>query len=140
MSDNKTKPSSQSIEEFLDTYPNPKIIPDCRELIKIFKTATKCEPIKWAHMIGFDSYHYKYASEREGNYFITGFAPSKIGITIYAHCDYDGLEDDLAAFGKYKKGVGCIYIKSLADVDIKILKKIITNCVKWNKKTYPKNK
>jgi hypothetical protein len=89
-------------------------------------------------MIGFDSYHYKYASGREGDYFITGFAPSKIGITIYAHCDYDGLEDDLVAFGKYKKGVGCIYIKSLADIDVKILKNIITNCIKWNKTTYPK--
>jgi Domain of unknown function (DU1801) len=138
MNDNKTKPSEQSVLEFLDTYPNQKVILDCKKLIKIFEDITKWEPVKWAHMVGFGTYNYKYASGREGNYFITGFAPSKIGITIYAHCDYNGLTEDIAELGKFKKGVGCIYIKSLADIDIKMLKKIITNCIKWNKKTYPK--
>ena len=81
MNENKTKPSKQSVLEFLDTYPNQKVIPDCKQLITIFDDITKFEPVKWAHMIGFGTYHYKYASGREGDYFITAEFTDEHGFT-----------------------------------------------------------
>jgi Domain of unknown function (DU1801) len=129
MNDNKTKPSEQSVLEFLDTYPNQKVIPDCKKLITIFEDITKWEPVKWAHMIGFGSYHYKYASGREGDYFITGFAPSKVGITLYV-LKYGEDNSELDKLGKFKNGKGCLYIKKLEDIDLAVLKKLIKEKLK----------
>jgi hypothetical protein len=138
MNDNKTKTSQLSVNEFLDRYPNQKIIPDCHKLISIFKEVTKCEPVMWSTMVGFDTYHYKYASGREGDYFITGFAPTKVGITLYGLSSYYGIIEETKQLGKLKAGKGCLYIKSLDDIDIEILKIVIAKTVSKINELYPK--
>jgi hypothetical protein len=140
MNENKTKASQLSVIEFLDLYPNQKVIPDCKKLIAIFKEVTKCEPVMWSTMVGFDTYHYKYASGREGDYFITGFAPSKVGITLYSLSSYYGTIEETDKLGKIKAGKGCLYIKSLDDIDVDTLKIVIAKTVQKIKELYPDNK
>ena len=139
MSENKTKPSAVSVIQFLEQYPNQKVIEDCKILIKLFKKITKCEPVMWSTMFGFDQYHYKYESGREGDAFITGFAPSKVGITIYCLSDYPELNSDLAKLGKYKAGKSCLYIKKLSDIDLSVLTNIIKNTISGIKQKYKHN-
>jgi hypothetical protein len=125
--DNKTTVSQSSVTDFLNQYPNQKVIPDCMELISIFEEVTGEEARMWSTMVGFGTYHYVYDSGREGDYFVTGFAPSKVGITIYTNCQELIAKDPsmLGDLGKFKSSKSCLYIKKLEDIDQKVLKSII---------------
>jgi Domain of unknown function (DU1801) len=79
----------------------------------------------WSTIVGFGNYHYKYASGREGDFFLVGFSPSKVGIAIYVASGYSELTEQLAKLGKHKIGKSCLYIKSLSELDLDILKEII---------------
>jgi hypothetical protein len=122
---NKTQPSSASVSDFLASYPNQKVIPDCHKLIKIFEEITGQEGVMWSTMIGFGNYHYKYESGREGDFFLVGFSPSKVGITLYISSGYTDLTEKLAKLGEHKIGKSCLYIKSLTDINLETLKEII---------------
>jgi hypothetical protein len=93
------------------------------------KKATKAEPKMWGpSIIGFGDYHYKYASGRENDWFMTGFAPRVQNLTLYMMGGFD--PELLKKLGKYKTGKGCLYIHQLEDVDKKILNELITKSVK----------
>jgi hypothetical protein len=76
-------------------------------------------------VVGFGSYHYKYASGREGDWFLVGFSPRKRYLTLYLMCDLAPLAPQLARLGKHKTGVGCVYIRRLSDVDAAVLRKLV---------------
>ncbi len=96
------------------------------------------KPAMWGEsIVGFGIYHYKYESGREGIFFITGFSPRKQSLTIYIIPGFDKYEDKLKKLGKFKIAKSCLYIKSLKDVSLKTLEKIITDSVKYMKKKYP---
>ncbi|TFG06446.1 DUF1801 domain-containing protein, partial [Candidatus Thorarchaeota archaeon] len=78
----------------------------------------------------FGSYHYKYASGREGDWMKTGFSPRKQNLTVYIMSGFEEYKDLLAKLGKYKIGKSCLYINKLADVDKSVLKQIIRNSIK----------
>jgi Domain of unknown function (DU1801) len=122
----KTIVSNDSILDFLNNYPNQKIVPDCLKLIKIFEQISSQKAKMWGNMIGFGSYHYKYPSGREGDYFKIGFAPSKVGITIYNSAQYLDQVKNLEKLGKFTTGKSCLYIKSLDDINIVVLQEILT--------------
>jgi uncharacterized protein YdhG (YjbR/CyaY superfamily) len=84
-------------------------------------------------IIGFGDYHYKYASGREGDWFLTGFSPRKQSLTLYMMSYLEKHENILKRLGKYKTGKGCLYINKLEDVDMKVLKELITTTVKAHK-------
>lgn len=81
-------------------------------------------------IVGFGLYRYKYASGREGEWPIIGFAPRKGDLTLYIMGGFDAVPDLMEKLGKYKTAKGCLYIKQLADVDLKVLKKLVTVSVK----------
>jgi hypothetical protein len=81
-------------------------------------------------IVGFGDYHYKYASGREGDWFLTGFSPRKQSLTLYMMTYLEKHENILKRLGKFKTGKGCLYIKQLEDVDMKVLKELITTSVK----------
>jgi hypothetical protein len=122
---NKTHPAETSVTEFLNNYSNQKVIPDCFELIKLFEKVTGQQAVMWSTMVGFGTYHYKYESGREGDYFAAGFAPSKTGITLYIPAGYFEESPYLEKLGKVKHSKACIYIKKLGDIDLEILAKMI---------------
>lgn len=131
----KTKKNSASVKEFIASIENEKVRKDCLEILKMMKQATKAEPKMWgASIVGFGDYQYKYASGREGEWFITGFSPRKQNLTLYIMGGLDQHKTQLKKLGKHTTGVGCLYIKSLEDVDTTILKTIITEGVKALKK------
>jgi hypothetical protein len=138
MAENKTKQTKASVDKFINTIKDESIRKDCYTIIKIMKSVTKEEPKMWGpSIIGFGTYHYKYASGREGDICIAGFSPRKQNLTIYLESGFEKQKDLLEKLGKYKTSKVCLYIKSLKDVDVKVLKEMIENSVKGVKKLYP---
>jgi Domain of unknown function (DU1801) len=133
---NKTQPTNQSVEDFLKNYPNKESTQDYLDLLKIFSAITNKPAVLWGKIVGFGNYHYKYASGREGDWFVTGFAPSKTGFTIYNIPGYEHTPDLLAKLGKYKMGKSCLYVKKLTEIDIKVLDQIITKGLEYMEKNY----
>jgi hypothetical protein len=126
MNENKTRPTKVKVKEFLNTIEHPTRKKDGFELLKIMKEITNEKPVMWGlSIVGFGSYHYKYASGREGDMPLTGFSPRKANLTLYIMPGFEKLDDLLAKLGKHKIGKSCLYINKLADVDIEVLKQII---------------
>jgi len=88
-------------------------------------------------IIGFGSYHYKYASGHEGDAPLVGFSPRKSKISLYFTLDEQEREKLLENFGKHTKGKACVYINQLEDIDIGVLKKLILHSIEYIQKTYP---
>jgi hypothetical protein len=133
MSANKTTPNDDSVEQFLNTIDDEQKRQDCYTVLELMKEVTGMEPKMWgSSIVGFGSYHYKYASGREGDAILAGFSPRKQNLTIY---NMGGFESDdlLGKLGKFTTGKGCLYIKRLADVDLPTLKTLIEESVKYYK-------
>ncbi|MBE0551240.1 MAG: DUF1801 domain-containing protein [Ignavibacterium sp.] len=141
MAENKTKQTKASVDKFINSIKDESIREDCNTIIKLMKSVTKEEPKMWGpSIIGFGTYHYKYASGREGDMCITGFSSRKHNLTIYLMIGFKKQKAQLEKLGKYKTSKSCLYIKSLKDVDVKVLKEMINSSVKEMKKLYPPQK
>ncbi len=126
----KTKETNASVDAFIDEQ-GDDVAADCRMLIKLMKKATGEEPRMWgASMVGFGKYRYKGASGREGEWLITGFSPRKTNLSIYFLSGFKNHEALLQKLGKHTTGVGCLYVKRLADVDIDLLDELVLKNVK----------
>jgi hypothetical protein len=138
MAENKTKQTIASVDKFISTIKDENIRKDCYTIIKLMKSITKEEPKMWGpSIIGFGSYHYKYTSGREGDMCIAGFSPRKQNLTIYLMPGFEAQQSLLKKLGKHKTSKVCLYIKCLEDVDVKVLKEMISISVKEMKKLYP---
>jgi hypothetical protein len=131
MAELKTKKNKASVEKFINSVKDEKKREDSFKILKLMKQITKAEPEMWGtSIIGFGSYHYKYASGREGDWFLTGFSPRKQSLTLYLMTYLEKNKEILKKLGKYKTGKGCLYINKLEDVDLKVLKELITTSIK----------
>jgi hypothetical protein len=131
MAELKTKPTGKSVEKFIAGIADEGMREDARAVLKMMKRATGAEPKLWGtSIVGFGDYRYKYASGREGDWFLTGFSPRKQGLSIYLMSGLASQEALLKKLGKHKTGMGCLYIKRLADVDSSILAKMIERTVR----------
>ena len=132
----KTKVNDASVTKFINSVADEQKRNDCLEILKMMKQVTKEEPKMWgSSIIGFGSYHYKGASGREGDWMLTGFSPRKQALTLYLMHGFDLHKDLLKKLGKYKTGMGCLYIKTLDDVDKIVLKDLVTASVKRMKQS-----
>ena len=126
MSDLKTRPSADSVAAFIESIDDPRRQREARQLVALISDATGEPPVMWgANIVGFGSYHYRYASGREGDWMLTGFSPRKAKLSIYL---MDGVErhaDELAKMGPYTNGVSCLYLKSLDAVDEEVLSDVV---------------
>jgi hypothetical protein len=138
MAELKTKPTEQSVENFLNTIPDEQKRADAFAIVKLMKQVTRAEPKMWgSSIVGFGSYHYKYASGHEGDMCLVGFSPRKQNFTLYLMLGLANYTDLLKKLGKHKTGKGCLYINKLADVDVPTLKELIKQSVKQLKAMYP---
>jgi len=138
MTENKTKQTKASVDKFISSIKEEATRKDCYKIIELMKTVMKEEPKMWGpSIIGFGTYHYKYASGREGDMCLTGFSPRKQNLTIYLMGGFEKQKAQLEKLGKFKTSKVCLYIKSLNDVDVKVLKEMIVNSVNYVKNTYP---
>ncbi|MCB0044694.1 MAG: DUF1801 domain-containing protein [Caldilineaceae bacterium] len=138
MAENKTKPTDASVEEYIAAIPNDARRRDCRVLVELMSDATGEPPVMWGpSIIGFGSYHYKYASGREGDMCLTGFASRKGDISIYLMAESKDQPALLDALGKHKMGKSCLYVRRLADVDTQVLERLVTESVAAVQRLYP---
>jgi len=134
----KTTPNDKSVTKFLKSVENDKRRADGQEVLKLFEEVTGMEPRMWGDsIVGFGSYHYTYASGREGDWMLTGFSPRKQSLTLYIMDGFDEYDKLLAKLGKHKLGKSCLYINKLEDVDQDVLKQLIQKSVEHMQKTNP---
>lgn len=137
MSENKTQPTPKRAEQFLESVDNKKRKEDSFVVLDLMKEVTGKEPVMWGEsIIGFDQYHYKYDSGREGDFLMVGFSPRKKALTIYIMPGFERYESLMQQLGKYKTGKACLYIKKLEDIDIAVLKELISESVKYMRNKY----
>lgn len=138
MAENKTKETAASVNDFIESFANTEQKKkDSYELIEVMREVTGFEPKMWGpSIIGFGSYHYKYASGHEGDAPLVGFSPRKTAISLYVFTGLDEHEDLLENLGKFRKGKACIYVKNNADIDLEELKKIMNHTIEFLKRTY----
>ena len=140
MSDLKTRKNDSNVIDFINGIEDEQKRRDCHEVMQIMKEVTGKEPEMWGNgIVGFGSYHYKYESGREGDWFLTGFSPRKQNLSLYIMAGFSQYESLLADLGKHKTGKSCLYIKRLQDVNLDILRKMIDSSVLMIEKKYPKN-
>lgn len=134
----KTKETDHSVVEFIESVENPKKRDDAYNLVDIFSVATGYDAKMWGpSIIGFGSYHYKYESGHEGDAPLVGFSPRKAKISLYFAPGDPNREELLKNLGKHTTGKGCVYINKLADIEIDVLKKLITQSVQYLQEKYP---
>ena len=137
MAKNKTTQTERSVTGFISSIEDETKRDDSYSLIKLMQAQTGFEPKMWGpSIIGFGSYHYKYASGHEGDAPLVGFSPRKDAISLYLF-NFNGKDELLKKFGKHKAAKACIYVKKLADIDSKVLKTMITNSVEYIRNIYP---
>jgi hypothetical protein len=134
----KTKETDNSVIEFIEQIDNPKKREDAYRLLDIFTETTGFEAKMWGpSIIGFGSYHYKYASGHEGDAPLAGFSPRKAKISLYFEPNEPKREELLKQFGKHTTGKACVYINKLADIDVDVLKTLIKESLSFTQKLYP---
>ncbi len=130
MAELKTRPTAENPQAFLNRIANDKTRADCLALATLMQEVTGAEPTMWGDsIIGFGSYHYRYPTGREGDWFLTGFSPRKQNITLYIMAGFDDADSLMARLGKYTTGKSCLYVKRLGDVDMAVLRELVTRSV-----------
>jgi len=138
MAELKTKKTEESVVAFLDKIEYVKKRLDCYAILNLMKSVTGFEPKMWGEsIIGFGSYHYKYATGHEGDMPLAAFAPRKNNLTIYIMPGFERYEALMAKLGKYKTGKSCLYIKSMNDVDPLVLRELVAESAHFMQQLYP---
>ncbi len=126
----KTLRNDSDVDAFLDGVENPRRREDARRLLALMRDVTGEPPSMWGtSIVGFGSYHYRYASGREGDWPVVGFAPRKQNLVLYIMPGFGRYEDLLAKLGKHRTGKSCLYVNKLDDVDPQILEELIRESV-----------
>ncbi|APH05718.1 DUF1801 domain-containing protein [Bacillus weihaiensis] len=134
----KTKENDKNVIEFIEQVDSPKKREDAYRLLDIFTETTGYEAKMWGQsIIGFGRYHYKYPTGHEGDAPLVGFSPRKAKISLYFATGDSKREELLEKFGKHTSGKACVYINKMADIDIEILKQLITQSVDFLTNLYP---
>ncbi|MFK3959811.1 DUF1801 domain-containing protein [Guptibacillus hwajinpoensis] len=134
----KTKETDNSVIEFIESVDHPKKREDGYRLLDLFTETTGYEAKMWGpSIIGFGSYHYKYATGHEGDAPLVGFSPKKAKISLYLAQGEPEREEALARLGKHKTGKACVYVNKLEDIDLEVLKELIDQSVDYLQELYP---
>jgi hypothetical protein len=130
MTELKTKPNDSSVADFLNSVENEKKRADSFAIMNLMREVTGVDPTMWGDsIIGFGTYHYKYASGRQVDWFLTGFSPRKQSLTLYIMSGFSEYDQLLGKLGKYKTGKSCLYLNKLEDVNLDILRRLVKESV-----------
>lgn len=137
MAENKTQPTTASVRSFIAAIEDKERRTEVRKVAAMMRKATGKKAQMWGPgIVGYGTYHYKYASGREGNFMITGFAPRKQALTVYILPGFENFGALMGKLGKYKTGKSCLYIKRLSDIDEEVLERLISASVQYMRKHY----
>ena len=128
----KTKPTTASVEDFINNIKDDQKRNDCFVLLQMMKKATGEEPVLWSNsIVGFGIKRYKSpGTGREVDWLLIGFSPRKANLSLYLSMYLKDHDEALKKLGKHKTGVGCLYINKLEDIDLAVLKGIIDESLK----------
>lgn len=131
MTELKTKVNLNSVQSYLYLIEDENNRNDCFLLLELMQKITNDAPKIWGDsIVGFGSYHYKYASGREADWFQIGFSPRKGKISIYLVSGFDKLSAELSTLGKHKTSKGCLYVKKLSEINLVSLESLLVNSIK----------
>lgn len=134
----KTKVNENSVIEFIERVEQPRKKEDAYRLLKIFEETSGFQGKMWGEsIIGFGSYHYKYATGHEGDAPLVGFSPRKAKMTLYVIPYNEEKDEMLKDLGKHTASKACVYINKLDDINIDVLKKLIRHSIKSVNELYP---
>ncbi len=137
MAENKTRPTAASVDAYLAAIGDERRRSDCVAIAAMMSRITTAAPAMWgSSIVGFGSYHYKYASGHEGDAGLTGFSSRKGDISVYLAAEGTGQQALLALLGRHKMGKGCLHIRTLSDVDMGVLERLIAASVAEVKRRY----
>jgi hypothetical protein len=126
MAENKTQPTAASVQAYFDAIEDPVRRRDCETIAAMMTRVTGEAPVMWGPgIVGFGSYHYRYASGREGDAPLAGFASRKGDISIYLSCDVPPQDTLRERLGRHKMGKACLYVRRLDDVDQDVLEQMV---------------
>jgi hypothetical protein len=145
MAEQKTKPNTGDVGEFLGQIEDEQKRADAQALTELMSTVTGEPPVLWGTIVGFGQYHYKYPTGHEGDTCLAGFSPRKAEFSIYLMGTYFPEENErrealLARLGKHRMGKACLYVKRLKDIDMEVLRELTEISVKRLRDTYPEAK
>ena len=140
MAELKTRPTNASVEKFLNKTTDEARRQDCFAVARMMEEITGEKPKMWGpSIVGFGSFHYRYASGQEADWPVAAFSPRKSDLTLYLTPGFQQNKDLMDQLGKHRTGKSCLYIKRLSDVHVPTLKKLIRESVKAVKKTAMKS-
>ena len=126
--------TDKNVDEFIEAVTNKKRKADSKIILEVMKEITGVEPKIWGvSIVGFGKYSYQRKNGDEFEWFNVGFSPAKAHLSIYLMFDVNEETELLEQLGPHKKGKGCLYIKSLADVDMEVLKKLVAKSDRWER-------
>ena len=138
MSIARTRPTEVSAGSHIAAIANEEQRNDALTLAALMKRVTRQEARMWGpSIVGFGSYHYKYASGHEGDAALSGFAVRGSELVVYIAPGFEDRDALLAKLGKHRTGKVCVYIRRLANVDLRVLETLVTQSVADTKRRYP---
>ena len=138
MPENKTIATTEPVSAYLAAISDPQRRADCEQLLQMMQQITGCDAVMWgAGIVGFDQYHYRYDSGREGDMCVTGFSNRKNDISIYLVVSGERQEQLLTQLGKHKMGKACLSVRRLADIQFAVLRQLIADSVYATRLRYP---
>jgi hypothetical protein len=136
MAEPKTKKTDASVAEFLESVADERTRKDSQTILEIMREESGDEPSMWGEsIVGFGSYHYVYASGREGDWFLIGFSPRKQNLTLYLTYGFEKHDDLLNRLGKHSTGKACLYVKRLEDIDLSVLRQLVRLSIEHTRAT-----
>ncbi len=137
MSELKTRQNDGDVDAYLDSVENPRRREDALRVLALMREITGEAPRMWgSSIVGFGSYHYTYASGREGDWPVVGFAPRKQNLVLYIMPGFAGYEALLARLGRHRTGKSCLYVNKLDDIDPDVLEELVRESVADMKRRY----
>jgi len=137
MTELKTRENDASVQAFLDSVMPARRRDDCLVIDALMRRVTGWEPKMWGDsIVGFGRYHYKYNSGREGDWFITGYAPRKAALTIYIMPGFGNFGPLMDRLGTYRTGRACLYVTRLENIDLDVLEDLVRESVETMHRIY----
>lgn len=136
----KTKLTEASVEGYLSGIAEESRREDCKALVELMERVSGCPARMWGtSIVGFGSYHYKYASGHDGDSCLVGFSSRKGDISIYLMPGYESAEAQalLAELGRHKIGKACLYVRRLSDIQLPVLEQLVARSVSEVQRLYP---
>jgi hypothetical protein len=131
MAELKTRPTGESVRDFLQSIPDERRRKDCTIVARLMSRLTGSKPRMWGpSIVGFGTHYYRNAAGQGVEWFVAGFSPRKANLTLYLMSGFAGQGALMAKLGKHSTSKSCLYIKSLDDVNLDVLETLIDKSVK----------